>query len=104
MGFLKLFSKPAATLLRLPSGSFTVDREGNLLIGTLPSSFPAALARDIGRQVVDVFREAASTHLPLSEIVVHYPSLRIRAREMRGGAMVFLSPKNLTSSSPTANP
>jgi hypothetical protein len=101
MGFLSFFSRPAASLLRLPAGSFTVDREGKLLIGTLPSSFPAALAKDIGKQIVDVFREAASTHLPLSEILVHYPSLRIRARELRGGAIVFLCPTSLTSSSPT---
>ena len=103
MGFLTLFSKPPASLLRLPSGSFTVDREGTLLIGTIPSSFPSGLARDIGQKVVNIFREAAQTHLPLSEVVIHYPSLQIRARELRGGAIVFLTPLNLTSSSPATN-
>ena len=102
MGFLKLFSKPAATLLRLPSGTFTVDRQGGLLIGTLPSSFPPKVAQDIGQQVLSVFREAASAHLPLFEVVIHYPSLLIRAREMRGGAIVFLSPTHPTSSSPAS--
>jgi hypothetical protein len=93
MGFLSRFSKPAPTLVRLPSGSFTVDREGSVLVGTLPSSFPVALVNDIARQVLAVFRDAAAAQLPLSEMVVNYPSLKISARELRGGAMIFLSPK-----------
>jgi hypothetical protein len=93
MGLLSLFAKPAPTLLRLPSGSFTVDREGCVLTGTLPSSFPAALVKDIAQQVRAVFGEAAAAQLPLTELVIHYPSLKIDARELRGGAIVFLSPK-----------
>ena len=93
MGLLSLFSKPAPTLLRLPSGSFTVDREGCVLMGTLPSSFPASLVKEIARQVRAAFGEAAAVQLPLAEMVVHYPSLKIAARELRGGAIVFLTPK-----------
>ena len=84
MGLLNLFAKPAATLLRLPSGSF---------MGTLPSSFPADLVKDIARQVRAAFGEAAAAQLPLAELVINYPSLKIAARELRGGAIVFLSPK-----------
>ena len=97
MGLLSLFSKPAATLVRLPSGSFTVDREGCVLMGTLPSSFPAQLVKDIARQVLAAFSEAAAAQLPLSELVINYPSFKIAARELRGGAIVFLSPKAPTS-------
>ena len=93
MGLLSLFTKPAPTLMRLPSGSFTVDREGCVLMGTLPSSFPASLVKDIARQVRAVFGEAAAVQLPLAELVVHYPSLKIAARELRGGAIVFLTPE-----------
>jgi hypothetical protein len=93
MGFLSLFSKPAPTLLRLPSGSFTVDREGCVLMGTLSSSFPASLVKDIDQQVRAAFAEAAAAQLPLTELIIHYPSLKIAARELRGGAIVFLSPK-----------
>lgn len=92
MGFLTLFAKPAATLLKLPSGSFTVDSEGTVVIGTLPSSFPQNLVTDIGEQVLAAFREAEAVQLPLSELVIHYPSLKITARELRGGAVIFLSP------------
>ena len=90
--------------MRLPSGSFTVDREGSVLVGTLPSTFPAELVQEIAQQVLAAFREASAAQLPLSEMVVHYAALRVTARELRGGAIVFLAPtaanpKTQTSSS-----
>ena len=91
MGLLNLFAKSAPTLLRLPSGSFTVDRQGQVLMGTLPSSFPAELVADIAHQVLTAFRDAADAQLPLSELVITFPSLKISARELRGGAIIFLS-------------
>ncbi|HVM51080.1 MAG TPA: hypothetical protein VMU04_23830 [Candidatus Acidoferrum sp.] len=97
MGFLSRFTKPAPTLLRLRSGSFTVDREGTVVVGTLPSSFPAALVKDIAGQVLAAFREGAEAQLPLSEIVINYPGLRIAARDLRGGALIFLSAKEACS-------
>ena len=93
MGLLNLFSKPAPALLRLPHGSFTVDRDGCVLVATLPSTFPKNLVDDIARQVVGVFKDAAEAQLPLVELNIHYPSLKIVARELRGGAIVFLSPR-----------
>ena len=50
MGLLNLFARPAPTLMRLPSGSFTVDRDGRVLTSTLPSSFPASLVKDIAQR------------------------------------------------------
>jgi hypothetical protein len=93
MGLLNLFAKPAPTLVRLPAGSFTVDRDGRVLTSTLPSSFPAGLIKDIARQVRAAFSEAAAAQLPLAEFVINYPSLKVAARELRGGAIVYLSPK-----------
>lgn len=93
MGLLSIFNRASPSLLRLHAGSFTVDREGEVLIGTLPSTFPGELTRDIGRQVLETFRQAEQAQLPLSEIIVSYPSLKITARELRGGAIVFLSPR-----------
>lgn len=93
MGLMDLFNKPAPTLLRLPSGTFTVDREGALLARTLPSSFPGELVADIAQQVVSAFHDAAEAQLPLAELIIDYSSLRITARELRGGAIVFLAPK-----------
>ena len=93
MGLLNFFSKPVPTLLRLPSGSFTVDREGCVLMGTLPSSYPSDLVKDIAQQVRAAFGDAVAAQLPLTELVIHYASLKIAARELRGGALVFLSPE-----------
>jgi hypothetical protein len=97
MGLMKLFARSAPPLTRLPNGCFTLDRTGRVLVGTLPSSFPADIVREIGRHVLDTFREAQAAQLPLAELVVHYGSLKIVARELRGGAIVFLSPKSLIS-------
>ncbi len=92
MGLLSFFTKPAPSLLRLPAGSFTVDRAGRVLAGTLPSSFPASMVDDIAQRVLTAFREAGAAQLPLSELSIRYASLRINARELRGGAIIFLSP------------
>jgi hypothetical protein len=97
MDLMKLFARPAPPLARLPDGCFTLDRTGRVLVGTVPSSFPADTVRQIGRHVLDTFREAQAAQLPLAELVVHYGSLKIVARELRGGAIVFLSPKSLIS-------
>lgn len=99
MGLLNLFRKSAPPLARLPSGCFTLDRTGRVLAGTVSSNVPAATIHEIGRRVLDTFREAQAAQLPLAELIVHYGSLKITARELRGGAIVFLSPKSLISPS-----
>ena len=95
MGLLTLFNKVPGPLLRLSSGSFTVDREGGVLITTLPSTFTGELIAEIAREVLAAFRGAETASLPLAELIISYPSLQIIARELRGGAIVFLSPKAL---------
>jgi hypothetical protein len=93
MGRLRLFSQTGPAVQRLPSGSMTVDREGNVVATTVPSTYPKAMLREIAREVLSVFQEANTAQMPLSEFNLHFASLRITAREMRGGAIVFLSPK-----------
>ena len=100
MGLLKLFAKPTPPLTRLPSGCFTMDRAGNVVVATVSSSFPAATVQEIGRQVLETFREARLAQLPLAELVIHYGSLKIIARELRGGALVFLTPSTPSAPSP----
>ena len=95
MGLLTLFAKAPGPLLKLPSGSFTADRDGGVLIATLPSSFPAELVNQIAQDVLAAFHGAAAAQLPLSELIINYPSLKITARELRGGAVAFLVPKGL---------
>ena len=100
MGLLSFFSRPVDTgiLVRLPAGSFTVDKTGRVLVSTLPSSFPDRLVDDIATQVQTAFREAHAAQLSLNEIIIHFPTLKITARELRGGAIIFLVPINLANS------
>jgi hypothetical protein len=100
MGLLKLFDKSKPALMRLPSGSFTTDSRGAVLIDTLPSSFPRSLLSEIAQQVLAAFREAAAAQLPLAELNIRYASLRITACELRGGALIFLTPQGLTQERP----
>ena len=95
MGFLTSWFRSAKPLLKLHTGSFSMDRSGRILATTLPSSFPRNLVDNIGQCIALTFEQARAAHLPLDEIVVNYPALRITAREMRGGAMVFLSTQTL---------
>jgi len=70
-----------------------VDREGNVVTTTVASTYPRGLLREISGEVLRLFREARNAQIPLSELNLDFASLRITAREMRGGAIVFLSPK-----------
>ena len=98
MGFLsRIFNPAPASLLRLPSGCFTLDREGRIIISTVPQSYPAMVLQDIGDQVLATFRAAQATQLPLSELIIHFSSLTLTARELRGGAVVFLSPQTIAA-------
>jgi hypothetical protein len=93
MGFLKRFFKSRAAVQQLPAGSLTVDREGKVVTSTIASGYPRGLLRDIVRDVLLLFRQAREAQLPLAEFSIHFASLSITAREMRGGAVIFLSPR-----------
>ena len=94
MGLLDLFSRSSRkALVHLPSGSFTMDREGRVMTSTLPQSFPQQFMLEIGKQVLTCFRGAERAHLQLSEVVIQFAALKILARELRGGAIIFLMPQ-----------
>jgi hypothetical protein len=96
MGLLNIFSKDdkPGGLARLPRGSFTLNRDGEIIISTVPSSFSPETILDIGRQVLETFQQAQAARLPLSELIIHFGGFKVVARELRGGAIVFLSPKS----------
>ena len=103
MDRLNIFKKKpeAPRLSTLPSGSFTVDAHGQILASTLPQSFPEAQLREIGREVLNAFLSGQKAALPFSELIIQYAALKITAREMRGGAIIYLAPKSLTASKTT---
>lgn len=92
---LNLFAKPTPKLTRLPSGSFTADATGRVLVSTLPHSFPKIQLAEISSVILDIFKEAQEAALPLSELEVRYGGFKITARELRGGAIIFLKPKEI---------
>ena len=102
MGFLKrLFRfRSRAAVQQLPGGSIAVDREGNVVTSTVSSAYPKELLRAIGRDVLALFREAREAQMPLAEVSIHFVSLRITARELRGGAVIFLFPQSALSPMP----
>ena len=100
MGILNLLSRRLSqaggpTLVRLPTGSFTVDPTGKVVASTLPQSFPAERVRQIGNLVLSTFRAAHEANIPLMELIVDYAALKLTARELRGGAIIFLAPRSL---------
>lgn len=97
MGLLNIFARSATPLLPLPRGSFTVDPEGRVLASTLPQSYPNSFIEGIGREVVAAFQCAQAAQTPLYEIIVRYANLKLTARELRGGAIIFLVPQTLSS-------
>ena len=104
MGFLKkikrLFRSRAA-VQELPVGSITVDRDGQLVTSTVSSAYPKALLGEIGGEVLRLFRTARAAQMPLAEVSIHFGSLLITARELRGGAVIFLLPQSALSQLPT---
>jgi hypothetical protein len=103
MGFLKrLFRfRSRAAVQQLPSGSIAVDREGNVVTSTVSSAYSKDMLRAIGRDVLVLFREAREAQMPLAEVTIHFVSLCITARELRGGAVIFLFPQTALSPLPT---
>lgn len=100
MGLLKKIFRRQAAVQDLPSGSLTVDRNGNTITSTISSTYPAALLREIARDVLKIFSEARDSQVPLGEVSIHFASLRVTARELRGGAIIFLFPQNAMAQVP----
>jgi len=48
---------------KIPSGAFSLDRDGRIIASTMPQSFPAAEMRDIGQRVLDFFRNAQDAQM-----------------------------------------
>lgn len=100
MGLLSnIFSRDTRpSLAILPSGSFTIDRDGRMLASTLGGTFSSEIMQEIGARVLHAFRLAHQAQMPLTEITAQYSALKILARELRGGAIIFMMPQNFNAS------
>ena len=104
MGLLKWFSGSRPAVHKLPSGSFTVDRQGRVATGTVGADCPVSLLDDIAKEILSVFSEARAAQMPLAEVSLDFAGLQISARDMQGGAIIFLTPKNpLAAASPAGD-
>ena len=102
MGFLNWFSSSRPVVHKLPSGSYTVDRHGKVMTTTVGADVPVSLLVGIAKEVLSVFREARTAQMPLAEVSLDFAGLQISARDMQGGAIIFLSPKNPLAAAPPA--
>jgi hypothetical protein len=91
MGFLDIFKSRSDAPPALPTGSFTVDRDGKIIASTITSRFPEEKVMEISAVILGAFVEARNAGLPASELTFRFGLLSLRAVEMRGGAMIFLS-------------
>lgn len=100
MGVLKPFSRSLKPLRpeRLPSGSFSIHSGGEIVSSTLPSSFPSQIVLQVGQTVLAAFRRAQEANLPLGEMHIHFSGITVTARELKGGALIFLNPVSLNLS------
>jgi hypothetical protein len=51
--------------------------------------------QQIGELVLSTFKRARDTRVPLTELIADYSALKLTARELRGGAIIFLAPRSL---------
>ena len=94
MGLLNLFkSHKGEGPAPLPSGSYTVDREGRIVSRTISSVIPTHGLQQFAAQVLQTFKEAKQAELNISEFCINTGVMNIKAKELRGGAIIFLSPR-----------
>jgi hypothetical protein len=77
---------------RFPRGSFTISAAGSIVVSTLPRTFPRERMEAIGRVVVSALSSARELGTPFSELAADFAGLEIRARDLAGGAIVFVTP------------
>ncbi len=97
MGFLSFKPDTGMPLRKLPSGSFTVDSAGNIVSSTVATAFPAALVSRIARLVLQTFERGHEAGYPFAELIIHFAAFKLNARELRGGAIIFVSPQKRAS-------
>jgi hypothetical protein len=56
--------------------------------------------QEIAQRVLKTFHAIQEANLPLTEIIVNYSALILTARELRGGAIVYLSTRSLAHNVP----
>jgi hypothetical protein len=78
---------------RFPRGSYTVSATGEIVVSTLPGSFPKDRMLAIGKVVLSALGSARKLQMPFTELAADFAGLEIRARDLAGGAIIFITPQ-----------
>ena len=93
MGLLSRTSRtPTPKPEVVPSGSFTVDRNGRVLTSTIRSGVAPETLTRIAKTVLETLHTSQENASQLQEFVVQFPQMILKARDLRGGAIIFLTP------------
>jgi len=85
-------SKPVGPA-RFPRGSYTVNAAGSIVVSTLPGSFPRELMLAIGKVMLAALHSARELGTPFTELAADFAGLEVRARDLTGGAIIFMTPQ-----------
>jgi hypothetical protein len=78
---------------RFPRGSYTISSAGRIVVSTLPGSFPKERMLMIGRTVLSALNAARELGTPFTELAADYAGVEVRARDLSGGAIIFITPQ-----------
>jgi hypothetical protein len=78
---------------RFPRGSFTISPEGHVVVSTLPGTFSRERMEAIGKVILSALASARALGTPLNELAADFAGLEIRARDLAGGAIIFITPQ-----------
>jgi len=78
---------------RFPRGSYTVSSDGGIVVSTLPGSFPRDRMEAIARVMLSALGSARELGAPFTELAADFAGLEIRARDLAGGAIIFVTPQ-----------
>ena len=88
------FSKPKAFgPAKFPRGSYTVSSTGKIVVSTLPSGFSQERMVEIGKVVLATLGSARELGTPFTELAADFAGIEIRARDLAGGAIIFVTPQ-----------
>ena len=78
---------------RFPRGSYTISSAGSIVVSTLPGTFPRDRMVTIGRAVLSALSSARELGTPFTELAADFAGVEIRARDLSGGAIIFITPQ-----------
>lgn len=95
MGVLdKLLRRTPLVPKKIPAGSFVISRSGRVLVSTFPQKVPQSVLVAVGGVVLRAFSKGEEMGMRLDHLEALYGAMRITARRLHSGALVFLLPQS----------